>query len=131
MINVIESFAVRQPGAGALTVTRSAVAAENYDGRGRRLPAATSTIPIVALAVPTNGRDLQIKVDCRINTDIRALLTATALSTGEPGPPALAPDQVTGTDLDGTTWTVFHVEKWPAPDGDVFYRCLVARRSMQ
>lgn len=131
MIDVIESFAVRQPGAGALTVTRTTPANPPYDAHGRKVAPSTATLPIVALVIPTNGRDLQIKVDCRITTDIRALLTATKLSAAEAGPPALAPDTLTGVDLDAEVWTVFHIEKWPSPDGDTFYRTLVAKRSLQ
>lgn len=131
MIEVFEDFAARQPGAGALTVTRTVPAAGAYDSHGRRLPPnSTSTLPIIALVYPTEGRDLKIMIDQRITTEARALLTATKLSSGETG---LAPDTVAGTDLDGdgVAWTCFHWERFPSPDGDTFYRCLVARKSLQ
>ncbi len=130
MIDVIEDFASRQPGAGALTVTRTVPATPPYDSHGRRVAGSASTLPIIALVTPTEGRDLKIIIDQRITVEVRVLLTATKLSSGEPG---LAPDTLVGTDLDGdgVPWTCFHWERFPSPDGDIFYRCLVARKLLQ
>ena len=84
MINVIESFAYRQVGGGALTVTRTVVAAGAYDSHGRALAGTTSTLPIVALVTPTEGRDLKIITDAAITEEVRVLLTGTPLKTREP-----------------------------------------------
>lgn len=108
----------------ALTVTRTAI--ETYDANGRASPSGmTSTLQVPVVQVPANGRDLQIKIDCGITTEIRVLLTSVPLFTRSPSyePDALA--------IDGDTWTVFNWEKWPTGDGDTFYRVRVARQSMQ
>lgn len=131
MIEIIDDFASRQPGGGALTVTRTQNAVSGtYDSQGRKVAGTTTTIPIIALVVPTNGRDLTVKADHQVTSEIRALLTTTALRTRDDG---FAPDTLVGTDLDGdgVPWTVFHWEIWPSPAGETFYRALVARGRLE
>lgn len=105
-------------------VTR--MTAETYDSQGRKV-AGTPVIvaPITVVEVPMTGRDLQVKIDCQITTEARALLTKTRLKDREPG---FQPDVVT---LDGEAWVVFNRQDWPDLDGGKFYKILVARRSLQ
>lgn len=129
MINVFEDFASRQPGGGALTVTRRALAVPAYDAQGYQLPvASSSTITIVAQVTPTSGRNLQVLADQGITAESHTLWTATKLLTRDSGHP---PDTVTGVDLDGDTWTACNWKQFHAPDGDVFYQVVVVRGALE
>lgn len=122
MNQIIEFFAATRADGGAFSLIRTTQ--ETYVD-GKKVEGTPTTSIITAVQVPTNGRDLQVKIDCEITTDIEAVLTATQLIPRAPG---AEPDQLI---FNGTTWTVFHTENWTAPDGDNFCRALVAKRSLQ
>ena len=103
-------------------VTRTT--AETYDTQGRKVAGSTSTLLVTIVETPLNGRDLQVKIDCQITTEARALLTKAPLKDREPG---FQPDVVT---LDGEPWVVFNRQDWPDLEGGKFYKVLVARRSL-
>jgi hypothetical protein len=132
MINVIESFAARQPGGGALTVTRRATGSPAYANGYPAADGSPTTISIIAHVVPTGGRDLKILADQGITSESRTLRTSTKLI---PRNATTEPDRVTGVDLDtdtdGGSWVVQNAAKHVAPDGDVFYVCVVTRDATQ
>ncbi len=132
MISVIESFAERQTGLGLLTVTRATTAVPAYDADGYPVTP-TPVTPFTSTPTqvsPVGGRELQILIDQGITSESRMLLTATQLYTRDA---TREPDQLTGTDLDGdgVPWTVHNVMRYTCPDGDVFYRVLVARGALK
>lgn len=131
MIDVIESFAARQTGAGILTITRATTANPAYVNGYPVADSATSTITTSPTQVsPVDGRGLKVLADQGITGESRMLLTATPLfsrsSTTEP-------DRLTGTDLGGDAlpWIVINVLSYTCPDGDVFYKAIVARDATQ
>ena len=134
MIHIFEDFASKQPGGGALTVTRAVTAVPAYVNGYPAAHASTSTIPIIAQVSPANDRDLRVLADQGITSQALSLLTSTPLI---PRDGTREPDRLAGTDLDlqtdasGTAWVVVSVRKHFAPDADVFYRALVARDATQ
>jgi hypothetical protein len=134
MINVFESFAARQPGAGALTVTRAVTASPAYVDGYPAAAASTSTFAVVAQVSPASDRDMRTLADQQITGQSLSLLCRTLLI---PRDKTREGDRLSGTDLDletdatGTVWIVISARKHYAPDGDVFYRALVARDATQ
>lgn len=121
-MSVIDNIADFATDGAGTTVTRTT--AETYDSEGRPVAGTPSTLTITSVQVPTNGRDMIVAKDCQITTEVRAIITATALNTRMPG---YEPDQLT---IGGEQWTVFSVQNWPDLDGGTFYRALVARRAL-
>lgn len=130
MIDVFESFAARQTGGGALTVTRATTPDPAYVNGYPVDPTAVTTIPIIAQVSPTDGRALKVLADQGITGESRMLLTATPVI---PRSRATEGDRVAGVDLADDTgdstvpWVVINAQTYTAPDGDVFYRVIVVR----
>ncbi len=132
MIGVIEDFASRQVGGGALAVTRAVTANPAYVNGYPAADASTSTFTIIAQVVPANGRDIKILQDQAIVGESRSLLTATALT---PRDKTHEGDRLTGVDLDptsdGSVWVCVFSEHFTAPDGETHYHALVAKDATQ
>lgn len=128
MIDVIESFAERQPGGGILTVTRKVTASPAYVNGYPVTAASMSTFTVVAQVVPVSARDMRTLADQQTVGEMRSLLSGTALIARDK---TREPDRLTGVDLDpiddGSVWIVIKSEHFDAPDGERHYHAIVAK----
>jgi hypothetical protein len=124
LIDVIASFATgdNEPTPGKYKVTRQTAA--TVDSAGYAVDGTPSTLLVTACVQPTNGRDLRVLLEAGITEESKVLWTETPVQTRRPGQ---EPDVVT---IDGEDWVVHQSRRWEAWD-EVFYRSLIARRSLK
>ncbi len=109
---------------GSYTVTRTATGTTT---NARYSPGATSTLAILASVQPTGGRDLKALAEAQITTESRAVLTKTEILDHTDANQA----DTIAIEADGVPWTVVEVMDCPDGEGGVYYRALVARKSMR
>lgn len=122
-LDVIAEFATEgdEPG-GEYLVERSGPT--TYGNDGREIDGPTTTFTIVACVQPTTGRDLRVLVEAGITTESKVIYTESELRTRQNGG---EPDVVT---IRGERYAVYNAKTWDTPE-ETYYRCLVARQSMQ
>lgn len=102
---------------GTYTVTRGA-GPGSYAIDGSFVPAATSTVSVVAAVVPADGTDLQHLPEGMSTSDALAVFTVGELRAQAPGQ---QPDVIS---IDGYSWQVQHSERWTAGN---FFRSVVTK----
>jgi hypothetical protein len=124
LLDVIADFATGGDESTPFKYTLTRTSAGTYDANGKLVAGTPTTSLITASVQPTNGRDLRVLLEAGITEESKVVYTEGPLLTRRPGQ---EPDVLT---IRGEPWVCHQSQEWEFDD-EIFYRSLVARKSLQ